>query len=207
MTTPRSRAALYLRVSTNRQTVENQRPDLERLAATRGYDIVAVFEETESAVKKRPAYEAALKAAHRGEYDALLVWSLSRFGRSMVNNMNDVLSLDRCGVAIISHSESWLDMSKDSPVRGLLIGIFSWVAEVERTELIKRTRAGLERARAAGKQIGRRKRFIDLEHAQRLRAEGLGLRATAKRLGVGVATLQRALKRDPKPSPNSPTVD
>jgi len=86
----------------DRQTSENQRPELECLAAARGYDLVQVFDEACSAAKARPGYDAMLKAAHAGEFDVLLVWSLDRFGRSMVGNLQAVLELDRIGVKVVS---------------------------------------------------------------------------------------------------------
>ena len=78
------------------------------------------------------------EAARRAGFDALIVWAIDRFGRSMVGNLTDVLELDRLGVQVVSVRESWLDTG--SPVRNLLIAIFSWVAEQERTRLVERTR-------------------------------------------------------------------
>jgi DNA invertase Pin-like site-specific DNA recombinase len=124
----RLRCALYLRHSTDKAKTENQRPEVEQLARARGYEITATFEEGASAVKKRPEYERMMKAARRGAFDVLVVWALDRFGRSMVGNLNDVLELDRIGVTVVSVRESWLDTG--SPVRNLLIAIFSWVAEL-----------------------------------------------------------------------------
>src|SRR5438445_9509580 len=72
------RAALYLRVSTDQQTTENQRPDLARLARTRGWEIVKVYEETGSAAKQRPAFDSMMLDATRGHFDVLAVWSLDR---------------------------------------------------------------------------------------------------------------------------------
>ena len=186
-------AALYLRVSTDEQTVDNQRPELEQLARARGLEVVATFEEAASAAKKRPQHEAMMRAARRSAFEVLVIWALDRFGRSMVGNLADVLELDCVGVQVVSVRETWLDTS--GPTRNLLVAIFSWCAEQERTRLIERTRAGMERARRAGKRIGRRARRIDLDEAMALRAAGLSVRATASRLGVPPATLHRALGR------------
>jgi hypothetical protein len=82
-----------------------------------------------------------------------------------------------------------------SPVRSLLIAIFSWVAEQERARLVERTKAGLERARRAGKKIGRPRRRFDVERARKLRASGMSLRKIAADVGVPQATLMRALAR------------
>jgi DNA invertase Pin-like site-specific DNA recombinase len=197
------RAALYLRVSTDRQHSENQRPEVEQLARARGFEVVKVYEESGSAVKHRPAYAQMMKDARKGGFDTLIVWALDRLGRSMVGNLNDVLELDRVGVTVISVQESWLDTS--SPVRSLLVAVFSWAAETERSRLVARTLAGLEQARRRGAKIGRPRRKFDLEHARELRAAGRPLRAVAAEVGVGYATLCRALAGDPKPaSPQAP---
>jgi DNA invertase Pin-like site-specific DNA recombinase len=96
------RAAIYLRVSSDEQTYENQRPDVKRLARTRGYKLVATYEEQASAAKARPEYARMMGDAHRGMFDVLVVWALDRFGRSMVGNMQAVLDLDRRGVEVVT---------------------------------------------------------------------------------------------------------
>jgi putative DNA-invertase from lambdoid prophage Rac len=206
----RPRAAIYLRVSTDEQTVENQRPDVERMLAVRELELVELFAENVSAAAKaRPAFDRMMEGAKRGRFKVLAIWSLDRFGRSMVGNMNAVRELDRLGVRVVSAREDWLDTT--GPVRELLIAIFSWVAEQERVRLGERTRAGMARARATGKSIGRPRARIDPNELDMLAREyGLlssgrsvrgytGRRATkaqlARRLGVSEATLRRELAR------------
>ncbi len=195
------RAAIYLRVSTDRQHAENQRPEVEQLARARGYEVVRTYEEQASAVKHRPEYARMMRDARKGTFDVLIVWALDRFGRSMTGNLGDLLELDRVGVQVVSVRESWLDTG--GPVRPLLIAIFSWVAEQERARLVERTKAGLEAARRRGARIGRPPRRFDLDRARELRAQGQSLRAVAREVGVGYATLCRALgpaaAGDPKP--------
>jgi len=188
-----SRAAIYLRVSKSdgSQSVENQRPEVEQLARARGFEVEKIYEEQGSAAKHRPIFEQMLKDARRGKFTVLVLWSLDRFGRSMVGNLQDVLELDRLGITVVSVKETWLDTG--GPVRNLLVGIFSWVAEQERARLIERTKAGLQAARRRGAKIGRPRRRVDLDRARELRAGGQSLRAVAKELGVGYATLCRAL--------------
>ena len=188
------KAALYLRVSTDKQSTENQRPEVELLAKARAFEVTQVYEETMSAAKSRPIFEGMLKDARRGKFKALIIWSLDRFGRSMVGNLQDVLELDRLGVTVVSVKETWLDTG--SPVRSLLVAIFSWVAEQERARLIDRTKAGLQAARRRGSKIGRPRRRVDLDRARELRGEGKSLRAVAMELGIGYATLCRALAGD-----------
>jgi DNA invertase Pin-like site-specific DNA recombinase len=154
--------------------------------------------ETGSAVKHRPAFARMMGDAKRGAFDVLVVWAIDRFGRSMVGNLQDLLELDRLGVTVASVRESWLDTS--GPTRGLLVAVFSWAAEQERSRLIERTRAGMARAKRhgtrSGRPIGRAKRRVDTDKARLLMAEGCSQRAAAKALKVPLGTLQRALARD-----------
>lgn len=189
------RAALYLRVSRDEQTVENQRPELERLASTRGLTVVETFEESVSAVKKRPAFEAMLNGAHLGHFNVILIWALDRLGRSMVGNLETILSLDRKNVMVMSVREPWLEIA--GPARELLIGIVSWVAEQERERLIERTHAGLARARAQGKHIGRPRVIDGIARQARflLSKPGATYPGVARELGISESSLRRGLKR------------
>jgi len=187
-----NKCAVYLRVSTDRQSTENQRPEVEQLAAARGFEVVKVYEETMSAAKSRPVYEQMLKDMKRGKFGGVLfIWAIDRFGRSMIGNLQDVLELDRIGVTVVSVRESWLDTG--GPVRNLLVAVFSWAAECERTRLVDRTKAGLEAARRRGARIGRPRVRVDVDRALELRGQGRTLREVAERLEVGVGTLHRAL--------------
>lgn len=189
----RTKAAAYLRVSTDGQTVDNQRPELVELARARRLDVVRWYEEQASAAKRRPVFDQVLADAHAGRFSVLLIWALDRFGRSMAGNVNAVLELDRKGVRVVSVRESWLDV--DGPVRPLLIAIFSWVAEQERAQLVARTKAGIERARSKGIRLGRPAARVDVVRARRLQDnEGLSLRQVARELRVPLATLHRALR-------------
>lgn len=192
----KKRATIYLRVSRGEQSIENQRPAVMRVVRARKLKLVETYEESTSAVKRRPAFERMMTDAHGGAYDVLVVWSLDRFGRSMVGNLQAVLELDRCGVEVVSVREPWLDTG--GPVRALLIAIFGWVAEQERVQIVERTKAGIERARRRGIRIGRPEREIDTRRAQALRDEGLSYAAIAKRLRVPTTTLFRALRRSKK---------
>jgi putative DNA-invertase from lambdoid prophage Rac len=146
-------AAVYLRVSDDRQTVENQRADTFALARARGFTVEETFEEQISAVKRRPAFEGMLLQARGGRFGAVIVWALDRFGRTLQKNLKDVWSLDEAGVALLSVREPWLDTS--GPTRGLLLAVFAWVAEQERTRIIERVRAFQNRRRERGEVIGR----------------------------------------------------
>ena len=187
--------ALYLRVSTSDQNTDNQLPALQTMALARGCVIVDVIREQLSGAKRqRPGLAQVLAGAHEGRYRFVFVWALDRLGRSMAGVLETVQELDRCGCRVVSHQESWLSL--DGPVRPLLIAVFAWVAEQERQRMIERTRAGLATARAKGIQLGRRRVHVDLDAAMRLRKSGLSIAATARRLGIGAATLCRALRAE-----------
>lgn len=193
------RAAIYLRVSSKDQSYDNQRPDVELLAATRGYAIVKSYEEKASAAKARPAFARMMTEAHQGMFDVLVIWALDRFGRTMVGNMQAVLELDRKGIKVVSVREPWLDT--DGPVRPLLLAIFSWVAEQEREQLVARTVAGMERARKKGTKFGRPEVPINLERARGMRAQGRSVREISQALKVPKTTVHRALNRPTKGDP------
>lgn len=188
-------AALYIRVSTGKQTVENQLADLRQLAAARGFEPV-VYEEVESAAKARPVLDRMLADARAGKIRAILVWALDRLHRSMVGSIQTVLECDRIGVPVVSVREPWLDTS--GPVRPLLVAIFGWVAEQERARLIERTRAGLARARAQGTRLGRPPASPILLHAAaELVGQGVSVAEAARRKSVKRTTLRRFLSTAP----------
>ena len=190
-------AVAYRRVSRGDQDPENQRADVELVARLRGVELVGEYVEKASAARTRPAFDAMMLAAGRGEFRVLIIWAIDRFGRSMVGNVNAVLELDRLGVEVISVREPWLQM--DGPVRSLLLAVFSWVAEQERHRIGERTRAGLERARARGARLGRPQRHLnaaELARANALRAQGRSFREVARELNVALGTLHRSLRRN-----------
>ena len=184
-------AAVDLRVSCDRSTVENQRVAVEQMAVARGFEPV-VYEEVESAVKARPVFDRMLDDARAGRVQAVAVVALDRLHRSMTGAISTVLELDRLGVQVMSVRESWLDTG--GPVRPLLVAIFGWVAEQERATLIERTNAGLARARREGKTFGRPrtspvKVMAAVEHVR----AGVSERVAARAAGISRSTLQRAL--------------
>ncbi len=187
----RRRAALYLRVSTQDQTVANQLPDLKRFARARGFEIAETYEEHASAVGQRPELSRLREAAHARKFDVVLVWALDRLGRSLFDNVRTVLELERAGVDVLSVREPWLDTK--GPVRDLLLAIFSWVAQHERTRLVERTRAGVARARAQGKKLGRPRVGVSHVAVDVLWREGKSATSIARQLGISRASVYRLL--------------
>jgi len=188
------RAALYMRVSTDRQTGENQLAGLRQHAAARGFEPV-VYEEVGSAAKQRPVLDRMIADARTGRIRAILVWALDRLHRSMVGSIQTMLECDRVGVPLVSVREPWLDTS--GPVRPLLVAIFGRVAEKERARLIEQTKAGLERARRQGKRLGRPPASPILLHAAAdLVREGVLAAEAAWRKNVARSTLRRFMARE-----------
>jgi len=187
------KAAVYLRVSSDRQVLDNQRAEVEQLARARGYEPL-FYEETESAAKRRPVFDRVLADARAGKVQAVVCWAIDRLHRSMQGSINTVLELDRLGVRILSVRESWLDTS--GPVRPLLVAIFGWVAEQERARLIERTKAGLERARREGKRLGRPPcSTIALHAAAEAVRAGSSIRKAAAERGIPESSLRRFLAK------------
>jgi putative DNA-invertase from lambdoid prophage Rac len=187
-----ARAAIYVRVSTSEQTTRGQGRELVGMAKARGWIVVRVFEEVESARKARPIFDQMMAEAHRAAFDVVLVWALDRFGRSTVSNLEAVATLDAAGVRLVSAREPWLDTT--GPHRSLLIMIFSWVAEQELARLVERTRAGLARTVAEGTTLGRPRANLHLETVRAmLSQEGATQKTVARALKVSTRTLRRHL--------------
>jgi DNA invertase Pin-like site-specific DNA recombinase len=186
-------ASVYFRVSKHDMTTANQVPDVERLLCARDFRVVATYTDEEGGTKRRPELERLLSDAKRGRFHTVVVWALDRLGRTKSETVANVLELERIGVSILSAREPWLDQS--GPARTLLIDIFAWVAEQERTRLIERTNAGLARARAQGKRLGRPSVSVN-PHALELElAKGGSPAHVARRLGVSRSTFYRELAR------------
>lgn len=187
------RAAIYLRVSTKEQTTENQRRELELVAKRAGWEVVRVFEDAGvSGAKgraKRPAYDALLKAVARREVDLVAAWSVDRLGRSMQDLVSFLEDLKGHGADLYLHQQA---LDTTTPSGRALFGMMAVFAEFERAMIQERVNAGLSRAKAQGKKLGRPTLSGDMEGKVRaLRAEGVGILKVAKTLGIGVSAVQR----------------
>lgn len=152
------KCVLYLRVSKSdeSQTPENQREPLRKMADSLGLEIVKEYTDMASGgSSNRPNFQQMLKDARDRKFEIILVWSLDRFSREGMNcTLNYLSKLEEYNVGLKSLQESWLDTS-DKGLGQLLIAIFSWVARQERERISERTKAGLQRAKASGKILGR----------------------------------------------------
>lgn len=187
------RIALYLRVSTGGQTVENQRRELEAWAERAGHTIVAAFEDAGiSGAKgrdKRPGLDRMLKAATRREFDLVAVWSSDRLGRSLSDLIDTLKTLSGTGRQLYIHTQG-LDTS--TPTGRMIFSVLGAFAEFEREMILSRVHAGLARARAEGKHLGRPRKgkATDAEIRAQL-ATGMGILKTAKLLKCGTGTVHR----------------
>ena len=187
------RVALYLRVSTDGQTTENQRQALEIVAARRGWEIVKVFEDAGiSGAKgrdKRAGFDGAMKDAARGRFDILAVWSIDRLGRSTATVATSLAELDTYGIAIYADREG---MDATTPHGRAMLQMAAVFAELERGMIRERVLAGLDRAKKAGKTLGRPRVTVETEATIRARlVQGHGMLRIAKDMRVGVSTVQR----------------
>lgn len=153
------RAAVWLRVSTTEQEASNQEPDLLALAAARNFEVVTTYRlEGESAYSGSTGYRVQLAAmiadARARKFEVLLVWALDRLSREgPLAVLQLVDRLGRTGVQVVSATEVWTEAPGE--LRELLLAIAGWVARQESVRRSERTRAGMARARAQGKQVGR----------------------------------------------------
>lgn len=187
------RAAIYARVSTGEQTLENQLVALREFAAACGHQVVAEYTDTETgAADSRPGLDRMLADAARRRFDLLLFWSLDRLTRNGVLKTFKILErLESYGVKFRALQQPELDSS--GPWGHVIIAVFAAMAQVERELLRERTRAGLRRARARGARIGRPRRPMDLEAVRAAKAQGKSLRQIARELSVPASTLRRYL--------------
>ena len=157
MASNQNRAAIYLRVSTtDRQTTENQRMALVRVAEHRGWSIVEAYEDRGISGAKgrdqRPAFDQMLKDALRRRFDILMVWSIDRLGRSVLHVANALAELDAAGVALYSDQQA---IDSTTPMGRAMIQMASIFGEQERLILRSRVIAGLDRCRQQGRRLGR----------------------------------------------------
>ena len=182
------RAALYLRVSTDRQDCANQLPDLERYIAARGWELTKRYVDTgiSGSTERRPALDELVKDARRRRFDALVVWRLDRLGRNLRHLVLMIDELHALGIAFVTLAEG---IDATTPAGRLQLHVLAAIAEFERARVGERVRAAHVRARAAGRRIGRPRHQIT--DADLTRTAGLTTRAAAKMLKVSPALVSR----------------
>ncbi len=190
------KVACYLRVSTDAQTVENQRGPLEQLAAARGWEPVFYEETWSGRDDRRPELATLLEACRRGRVKLVAVVALDRLTRSVRTLLRLFEDFDRWGVQVVSLRESWTDV--DTRLRDLVLHVLGFAAELEVANLRERTRAGMRRAREKGTKSGRpigrpRLSRTQLGAAAALVQGGASLRAASRETGLSVRAIKRHL--------------
>jgi DNA invertase Pin-like site-specific DNA recombinase len=187
------RAALYLRVSTLDQHPETQLHDLEPMAAQPGLEIVERY--TDHGVSgirvRRPALDKMMNDAHRARFDIIMVWACDRLARSTRHFLEVLDELSRLNIEFISFREQ---LDTGGALGRAVVVIISAIAELERSLIVERVRAGMRRARLEGRHIGRLPLDLDRDAIRRDRARGMSLGQLAKAYRVSRTTVRRVLK-------------
>ena len=188
--------AIYARVSTSGQTVENQVRELRQVAKRAGWEVVDEFIDHgisgSQGRDKRPAFDKLLTAATRREFDVVMAWSVDRLGRSLQHLVGFLEEIQASGVDLYLHQQG---LDTTTPSGRAMFGMLSVFSEFERAMIQERVKAGLARAKANGKTLGRPKIAATVERQiERAHAKGEGMLRIAERLGVGSGTVQRVVR-------------
>jgi DNA invertase Pin-like site-specific DNA recombinase len=191
------RAAIYVRVSTDKQTVENQLRELRQIAVRRGWEVVEEYHDAGVSGAKgrrdRPGLDTMLQDAQRRRFDVVMAWAIDRLGRSLIDLLGTIQALEACGVDLYLDQQA---IDTTTPAGRLMFQVTGAFAEFERSMIRQRVHAGLKRAVDAGKQLGRPR--IDLALEKRIKGQlraGKGILKVAAECGVGSGTVQR-IKRE-----------
>jgi DNA invertase Pin-like site-specific DNA recombinase len=187
------RAAIYVRVSTDKQTVENQIRELRQIAERRGWEIVEEYRDAGISGAKgrenRPGLDQMLKDASKRRFDVVMAWAIDRLGRSLIDLLSTIQTLETCGVDLYLDQQS---LDTTTPAGKLMFQVTGAFAEFERSIIRQRVHAGLKRAAQEGRYPGRPRISDAMEKRiqTQLRA-GKGILKVARECGVGTGTVQR----------------
>jgi DNA invertase Pin-like site-specific DNA recombinase len=189
------RVGIYLRVSTGGQTTENQRRELEAVAARSGWEVVGVYEDAGiSGAKgrdKRPGFDRLLKDATARKVNMVAAWSVDRLGRSLQDLVGFLTELRALGCDLYLHQHALATSTPSGRAMFQMLGVF---AEFERGIIRERVNAGLARAKAKGTKLGRRPVKPAVEaRIRELKAEGMGILKIGRTVGVGTSVVQRVV--------------
>jgi DNA invertase Pin-like site-specific DNA recombinase len=189
---PIVRVALYARVSTlTNQDPEMQLRELREYAGRRGWQIADEYidQGVSGCKESRPALNQLMSGACRRRFDAILVWKIDRWGRSLKHLVTSLAELDAYGIAFVSLRDN-LDLS--TPSGRLMMQLLGAMAEFERALIQERVRAGLRNARAKGRTLGRPRIVVDGSRIAALRAQGRSWAEIKAEVGVSKGSAQRA---------------
>src|SRR5262249_473020 len=187
------RAAIYVRVSTDKQTVENQVRELRVIAERRGWEVVEEYHDAGISGSKGPdgppGLDRMLKDASRRRFDVVMAWAIDRLGRSLIDLLGTIQGLEAASVDLFLEQQA---IDTTTPAGKLMFQVTGAFAEFERSMIRQRVNAGLRRAVEQGKQLGRPRvsEAVERRILSHLR-KGMGILRTAKTVGVGTGTVQR----------------
>ncbi len=190
------RVAIYARVSTNGQSVTNQLRELRQVAKRQRWKVVGEFMDRGVSGAKgrahRPQFDKLCQVATRREIDLIMSWSVDRLGRSLQHLVTFLGEIHAKGVDLYLHQQG---VDTSTPAGKALFQMCGVFAEFERSMIQERVKAGLARARAQGKKLGRPRVAASIERKVRThRTKGMGIKAIARKLGIGTGTVQRIVK-------------
>lgn len=188
------RAALYMRVSTVDQNPETQGLELRAFAKQRGYEIVREYVDhgVSGTKARRPALDKMLSEAPRHAFDVVLVWATDRLARSTKHFLDVLDELNGLNIRFVSQREA---IDTDGPLGRAIIVIISAIAELERSIIVERVRAGMRRAKLEGRRIGRAPLDVDRAALVRDRLAGMSLTNVAKNYGISRASVVRFVQQ------------
>jgi DNA invertase Pin-like site-specific DNA recombinase len=193
------RVALYARVSTinHGQDAQVQTRELQEYASRRGWTVVGEYVDTgiSGAREKRPELDGLMSDAHRRRFDMVAVLRFDRFARSVSHLLRALETFNALGIEFVSLSEQ---MDTSTPAGRMVFTVLGAVAELERSLIAERVRAGLRNARAKGKRLGRPRVYADASRIATLRAQGASWATICSEVGVSKGTAQRAFYAVPK---------
>ena len=188
------RAALYLRVSTLDQHPETQRYDLRQMAQQRGLEIVEEYVDhgVSGTRVRRPGLDQMMADSRRGRFDIVLVWACDRLARSVRHFLEVLDELNRLNIEFVSFREN---LDTGGPLGRAVVVIISAIAELERSLIVERVRAGMRRAKLEGRRIGRVPLTVDGTALLHDRESGMTLNQLAQAYGISKASVCRALRQ------------
>src|SRR5713226_9481976 len=189
-----TRAAVYARVSTtgNGQSPEMQLRELREYCERRGWQIAGEYVDAgiSGSKDKRPQLDRMMTEAHKRRFDVVAVWKFDRFARSVSHLLRALDTFRVLGIEFVSLSESLVTAT---PAGRMVFTVLGAVAELERSLIAERVRAGLRNARAKGKRLGRPRVIVDRARIGRLRVEGHSIREIAEELGYSRSLVHKTL--------------
>jgi DNA invertase Pin-like site-specific DNA recombinase len=184
------KCAIYARVSTPEQCIDNQLYDLRQLALQRGYEVTCEYTDVgiSGTKARRPGLDAMMKDARRHRFHVVIVAAFDRVARSTKHFLSVVDELSDNNVEFISRREN---IATDGAMGRLFLTLISSIAELESDLIKERIRAGMRRRKLDGLPVGRQP--LDVNHAAlvRDRLAGMSLTNVGKRYGVSRASVVR----------------